>query len=94
MDSAKTRESSGNTLSSRRTAPLKPKPGLSGPPVRFCLSGDVQIFSIERLNNLAWSSHSSRLPQLDRISVRVMQAGETAVGIRLRVNLDRDSCGS
>src|ERR1700687_3721756 len=43
---------------------------------------------------LAWSSYSSRLPQLDRISLRVMQAGETAVGIRLRINLDRDSCGS
>lgn len=35
----------------------------------------------------------SRLPQLDRISVRVMQAGESAVGIRLRVNLDHDSSG-
>src|SRR5579864_2901947 len=31
MDGAKTRTSSGETLS--RTAPLKPKPGLSGPPV-------------------------------------------------------------
>src|ERR1700686_838841 len=32
MDGTKTRTSGGNTLSSRRTAPLKPKPGLSGPP--------------------------------------------------------------
>jgi hypothetical protein len=35
-----------------------------------------------------------RLPQSDRISLRVVQAGEPAVGIRLRVNLDRDSSGS
>src|SRR5438876_9633041 len=34
MDGTKTRTSGGKTLSSRRTAPLKPKPGLSGPPVR------------------------------------------------------------
>src|SRR6266516_930343 len=34
MDGAKARTSGGKTLSSRRTAPLKPKPGLSGPPVR------------------------------------------------------------
>ena len=33
MDGAKARTSAGKTLSSRRTAPLKPKPGLSGPPV-------------------------------------------------------------
>jgi hypothetical protein len=33
MDQPKTRTSGGNTLSSRRTAPLKPKSGLSGPPV-------------------------------------------------------------
>ncbi len=33
MDGAKTRTSGGKTLSSCRTAPLKPKPGLSGPPV-------------------------------------------------------------
>jgi len=32
MDGPKTRTSGGNTLSSRRTAPLKPKSGLSGPP--------------------------------------------------------------
>src|ERR1700728_4244457 len=40
----------------------------------------------ERLCNL-----SPRLPQFDRISLRVMQAGEPAVGISLRVNLDLDS---
>src|SRR5438876_4896538 len=34
MDGTKTRASGGKTLSSRRTGPLKPKPGLSGPPVR------------------------------------------------------------
>src|SRR5437763_2141549 len=32
MDSAKTRTSGRNTLSSARTAPLKPKRGLNGPP--------------------------------------------------------------
>src|ERR1700674_3396498 len=32
MDGTKTRTSGGNTLPSRRTAPLKPKSGLSGPP--------------------------------------------------------------
>ena len=37
-DGAKTRKSGGRTLSSRRTAPLKPKPGLSGPPVHRVLS--------------------------------------------------------
>jgi hypothetical protein len=35
---------------------------------------------------------SYRLPQFDRISL--MQAGKPAIGIRLRVNLDHDSCGS
>jgi hypothetical protein len=50
--------------------------------------------SPELFSNLAWSVSSCRLPQFDRISLRVMQAGEPAVGIRLRVNLDRDSCGS
>src|SRR5208282_2179040 len=34
MDGTKTRTSGGKTLSSGGTAPLKPKPGLSGPPVR------------------------------------------------------------
>jgi hypothetical protein len=34
MDGTKTRTSGGKTLSSDRTAPLKPKPGLSGPPAR------------------------------------------------------------
>src|SRR5208282_1797708 len=33
MDGTKTRTSGGKTLSSGGTAPLKPKPGLSGPPV-------------------------------------------------------------
>ena len=33
MDGTKTRTSGGKTLSSCRTAPLKPKPGLSGPPI-------------------------------------------------------------
>jgi hypothetical protein len=39
------------------------------------------------------NGHSCRLPQLDRISFGVMQACETAVGIRQRVNLYRDPCG-
>src|SRR6266550_8071014 len=34
MDSTKTRKSGGKTLSSGRTAPLKPKSGLSGPSSR------------------------------------------------------------
>ncbi len=33
MGGAKARTSGGNTLSSYRTSPLRPKPGLSGPPV-------------------------------------------------------------
>ena len=41
------------------------------------------------MSNLAWTF---RLLQFDRISLRVVQAGEPAVGIRLRVNLDLDSC--
>src|ERR1700720_3934088 len=36
MGGPKTRTRGGKTLSSGRTAPLKPKPGLSGPPVRRC----------------------------------------------------------
>ncbi len=49
--------------------------------------------SPELFSKLAWSGWLCRLPQFDRISLRVMQAGEPAVGIRLRVNLDLDSCG-
>jgi hypothetical protein len=45
-------------------------------------------------SNLAWTVSSCRLPQFNRISFRVVQAGEAAVGIGLRVNLDLDSCGS
>jgi hypothetical protein len=44
-----------------------------------------------RLGTLAFSVCNLRLPQFDGIPLRVMQAGEPAVGIRLRVNLDRDS---
>jgi len=47
--------------------------------------------SPESLCNLAFSVWNLRLPQFDRISLRVTQACEPAVGIRLRVNLDRDS---
>src|SRR6266852_9406649 len=39
MDGTTTRTSGGNTLSSRRTAPLKPKSGLSGPPVHNARNG-------------------------------------------------------
>src|SRR6266436_3758555 len=42
-------------------------------------------------SKLAWSGWLCRLPQFDRISLRVMHAGKPAVGIRLRVNLDLDS---
>jgi hypothetical protein len=41
--------------------------------------------------DLAFRVLNLRLPQFDRIPLWVMQAGEPAVGIRLRVNLDRDS---
>src|SRR5713101_3253502 len=43
MDGTKTRTSGGNTLPSRRTAPLKPKSGLSGPPANetLCISCDL-----------------------------------------------------
>src|SRR6267142_3516585 len=47
----------------------------------------------ELFSKLAWSGWLCRLPQFDRISLRVMQAGEPAVGIRLRVHLDLDSSG-
>jgi hypothetical protein len=49
--------------------------------------------SPELLCDLAFGVWNLRLPQFDRISLRVMHAGEPAVGIRLRVNLDLDSCG-
>ena len=42
-------------------------------------------------SKLAWSGWLCRLPQFDRISLRVMHAGKPAVGIRLRVHLDLDS---
>jgi hypothetical protein len=45
------------------------------------------------LCNLAFGVWNLRLPQFDRISLRVMHAGKPAVGIRLRVHLDLDSCG-
>ena len=47
--------------------------------------------SPELLSKLVWSVWLCRLPQFDRIPLRVMKAGESAVGIRLRVNLDCDS---
>src|SRR5579864_2480070 len=47
--------------------------------------------SPELLSSLAWSVWFCRFPQFDGIPLRVMQVGEPAVGIRLRVNLDRDS---
>jgi len=43
------------------------------------------------LCSLAFGVWTFWLPQFDRISLRVMQASEPAVGIRLRVNLDLDS---
>jgi hypothetical protein len=43
-------------------------------------------------SNLARSVWLCRLPQFDRISLRVMHAGKPAGGIG-RVNLDLDSCG-
>src|SRR5580700_385245 len=49
--------------------------------------------SPELLCNLAFGVWNLRLPQFDRISLRVMHAGKPAVGIRLRVHLDLDSSG-
>jgi len=43
--------------------------------------------------HLAFRVWNLRLPQFDGIPLGVMQAGEPAVGIRLRINLDRDSSG-
>src|SRR6266705_5027362 len=51
----------------------------------------LQKSSPELFGNLAWSFLYRRLPQFDRISLRVMQAGEPSVRVRLRVNLDHDS---
>src|SRR6266487_1247985 len=48
--------------------------------------------SPELLCNLAFGVWNLRLPQFDRISLRVMHAGKPAGGIG-RVNLDLDSCG-
>jgi hypothetical protein len=42
-------------------------------------------------SNLAFGVWNLGLPQFDRIPFRVMQVGEAAVGIRLRINLDRDA---
>src|ERR1700746_598322 len=44
MDATKPRTSRGKTLCSRRTAPLKPKPGLNGPPIGIVL----YVFFFER----------------------------------------------
>jgi hypothetical protein len=48
--------------------------------------------SPELFSKLVWSVWLCRLPQFDRISLRVMHAGKPAGGIG-RVNLDLDSCG-
>ena len=47
--------------------------------------------SPELRSNLA-NGWSRRLPQFDRISFRVVQTRKPAVGIRPRINLDRNSC--
>src|SRR5215472_5738128 len=44
-----------------------------------------------RWKHLMWSAELCRLPQLDGISLRVMQTSEAPVGIRLRVNLNLNS---
>jgi len=44
MDGTKTRASGGKTISSSRTDPLKPKPGLSGP------SGLFQVAQVTSLS--------------------------------------------
>jgi hypothetical protein len=55
-------------------------------------SGEIQKQS-ELFSKLPRGGWLCRLPQFDRISLRVMHAGEPAVRIRLRVNLDLDSSG-
>ncbi len=58
---------------------------------RFAVTQEEFRNSPELFRDLAFSVWNLRLPQFDRIPLRVMQAGEPAVGIGLRVNLDRDS---
>ena len=55
MDSTKTRTSGGKALSSDRTAPLKPKPGLNGPPTRMGrkLPDGYLIKALERIGIFA-----------------------------------------
>jgi hypothetical protein len=43
MDDTKTRKSGGKTLCGCRTAPLKPRPGLNGPPVLEKSAGSLDI---------------------------------------------------
>src|SRR5437667_4541447 len=70
MDRTKTRTSSWETLSSCRTAPLKPKPGLNGPPAdgghdrpNDC---DADLSPVEKVSGnyveakLCWRSNAGR----------------------------------
>src|SRR5436189_4679646 len=57
MEGTKAITSSGNTLSSRRTAPLKPKPGLSGPLARAS-SWLMSMLAITKPPQ-KWQFHSS-----------------------------------
>jgi hypothetical protein len=58
---------------------------------RFVVTQKKSRNTPKLLCNLAFGAWTLWLPQFDRISLRVMQASEPAVGIRLRVNLDLDS---
>ena len=75
----------GRSLASRRQA------GSNSVTFAFAATQEKSRNSPELLCNLAFGVWNLRLPQFDRISLRVMQAGEPTVGMGLRVNLDRDS---
>jgi hypothetical protein len=87
MDSTKTRTSGGKTLSSDRTAPLKPKPGLNGPPTwEEKLPDGYLIKALERIGKFADQQYqggglrvgfgSARFPFLESSFVDPQLAGE------------------
>src|SRR5207244_3996754 len=82
MDRAKTRTSRGHTLSSCRIAPLKPKPGLNGPPV---LKTRLQALSIveclfvaatnsQSLESNCTDAHASKIQKPRRQEFKFMES--------------------
>src|SRR6266851_2828041 len=59
IDETKTRKRGGKTLSSGRTAPLKPKSGLSGPPIPSFKRTSSAACAAETLqaHNRVWLQH-------------------------------------